>query len=734
MTGNLCPSHKLSYLKLIPKSGKDTRKLTNWRPITLSNCDHKIITKTYAGRLGSRMATCIKERQTAYIKGRIINDNIRAILGSVCTANQEDAIDGLVVSLDAKKAFDSVDHKYIEKCLMNFGLGTFVPIFRILYKDLQTDVMINGQIVKGFKIKRGVKQGDALSCILFIMCIEPLLNNIENNPNIESIRSVKLGTELPKAYAYADDVSCVIKNNLGSVQGVFDEYGRLTRQSGLELNAEKTEILRFKSGQQLPNEIKLDVRYNGANYEVKTMNKVKINGIYFQQNQTVMREDNVEAALRRVDSQLRRWSTRRLCLLGKILILKTFGISQLIYLMQSIELKPSDFKRINAILYRFLWNRNYLAAKAPDRIKREIINTAVKQGGFGMLNIVDMDKGIKLKALGRLMESLHPYMGVIRTKVRLENFFFPKVDTLIDCMTSAAVDMLGIERRKTWEAPVESLEVNALKLIKEIRIQDCVNAVGRNSIGYFNLRIAGLLKIGDLNLNQLRVVERFIDRNLVNKCRELIPLNLNQQRPVMDHCKLIFLGNKLVDLTTLSSKVIRQGLGCREPICLFNSGLLLNPSEALNWANKVSKLTSVKHRNFLLRIAHKELYTKEKLHRYGLIDSPLCPRCDQIETFEHRIFRCEYAKRIWDEVLTKSRRLNIGGQPPNGDMLFNILGGGVENSVTTLTLHAEVIMRILSIPDDSSYLLRPQKFVENAVKLLIRREKEPQKDLLKTLY
>ena len=43
-------------------------------------------------------------------------------------------------------------------------------------------------------------------------------------------------------------------------------------------------------------------------------------------------------------------------------------------------------------------------------------------------------------------------------------------------------------------------------------------------------------------------------------------------------------------------------------------------------------------------------------------------------------------------------------------------------------------MRILSIPDDSSYLLRPQKFVENAVKLLIRREKEPQKDLLKTLY
>ena len=133
MLRNLGPTHKLSFLKLIPKLGKDTQKLNNWRPITLSNCDHKIITKTYAKRLSLRMANCIKERQTAYIKGRMINDNIRAILGSIETANLEAAVDGLVVSLDAKKAFDSVSHEFIEKCLSKFGLDSFVPIFRILY-------------------------------------------------------------------------------------------------------------------------------------------------------------------------------------------------------------------------------------------------------------------------------------------------------------------------------------------------------------------------------------------------------------------------------------------------------------------------------------------------------------------------------------------------------------------------------------------------------------------------
>ena len=118
--------NQLSFLKLIPKAGKDLKKLTNWRPITLSNCDHKLITKTYAKRLSMAVESCIDERQTAYLKGRLIGDNIRALLASVHTGNVEDNIDGLIISLDAKKAFDSVSHSYIEKCLDRFGLDNFV--------------------------------------------------------------------------------------------------------------------------------------------------------------------------------------------------------------------------------------------------------------------------------------------------------------------------------------------------------------------------------------------------------------------------------------------------------------------------------------------------------------------------------------------------------------------------------------------------------------------------------
>ena len=133
VTGSLPQSHKVSYLKLIPKPGKDSRKISNLRPITLSNTDHKLITKSYSRRLTEVAAAVISQEQTAYIPGRLINDNVRSMIMTIDLANEEE-IDGVLVSLDAKKAFDSVDHRYIRKCLVAFGLTSFVPIFDILYK------------------------------------------------------------------------------------------------------------------------------------------------------------------------------------------------------------------------------------------------------------------------------------------------------------------------------------------------------------------------------------------------------------------------------------------------------------------------------------------------------------------------------------------------------------------------------------------------------------------------
>ena len=393
--GNLPPSHQLSYLRLIPKAGKDPRIVSNLRPITLSNTDHKLITKTYAKKLTSIASEHIGGEQTAYIPGRLINDNVRALLMTIDLADNDPDVDGALVSLDAKKAFDSVDHRYIRKTLEAFGLANFIPIFDVLYKDLRSDIIFNGSAINGYKILKGVKQGDALSCILFIMCVEPLIRNIKENRNIERIESEFLPIQIPKTYGFADDVTVVTKKSEENINEIFREYEEFSTASGLMLNADKTEIMCFNREKNLNHQFAFN--YCGQRYVINGVERLKINGILFMQDQRRREAVNVAKAVESMERLLRVWSTRQLTLTGKILILKTFAVSQTIYLMQSITLGEVSHKAIEKIMYKFLWNRNFNANKAPDRLKRSIMETPVYHGGFGMMNTKALNDSLDLR-------------------------------------------------------------------------------------------------------------------------------------------------------------------------------------------------------------------------------------------------------------------------------------------------------------------------------------------------
>ena len=150
--------------------------------------------------------------------------------------------------------------------------------------------------------------------------MEPLLCNIEANANIAPINSQSLDASLPKVYAYADDVNGTVKDTDASLQSFFDEYGRLTKLSGLELNADKTEVMRLGAN---PQQKTYKINYLGQEFEVSSRERIKINGILFHRNQDQMVDENVAAAKARIDSNLAKWSRRGLSTLGKILILKT---------------------------------------------------------------------------------------------------------------------------------------------------------------------------------------------------------------------------------------------------------------------------------------------------------------------------------------------------------------------------------------------------------------------------
>ena len=708
-TGKLPPSHKTSYLKLIPKAGKDLKELTNWRPITLSNCDHKLITKSYAARMCTYVTPLIKERQTAYLKGRLINDNIRSMLATINITNIEEHCRGLLVSLDAKKAFDSVEHSYIERCLKELGFENFNPIFRLLYSELKTDIIINGKIVKGYSILRGVKQGDSLSCILFIICMEPLLRNIELNNDIEPISSETLGL-LPKVYAYADDVNGTLKESATGIQAVFTEYEKLSKRSGLVLNADKTEIMSLGS-----NEIKsYRIMYMGKRYEIVSKQKIKINGIVFQKDETAMVEDNVRMAMAKMDRFFRSWSRRSLSTLGRILIVKTFAISQLIFLMQSVELKSNHYKCANSLMYKFIWNRHYLAAKAPERIKREILNKPVKLGGYGMLDIASLDESLKLKAVGRLLSTQHPFLTLLRDKCNFNDFFNPTCPIGIESVTSKGMELITFERAKLWDNSLVRNNTSLLQKVKATSIGKVLSPAGKLSIPFFLIRRRGASTLGEITARELGTLERYIE----NRKLPLIKISMVTpmlNNPVDIEGSLVITKGKFKDLRKCTSKEIRESRMQPEPVVDLKLGIFLTKAEALCWGLKLSKLTAIKHKNFLLRVAHGEIYTKVKLHKFGLVDNNCCPRCGEAETLVHKFIECDYAKRIW-------RRVNCLRNLTPVELDKNILGCDNETNLTNLTINAEVLMRLSYLRDEQNYLIHPKIFVANCLKSIATHE------------
>jgi hypothetical protein len=96
-----------ALITLIPKGNQDKRLLKNWRPISLLNCDYKILAKVLASRLQKVVSGIIHSNQTGYIRGRYIGDNIRTML-DILEITKQQVDPGIMVLIDFEKAFDTL--------------------------------------------------------------------------------------------------------------------------------------------------------------------------------------------------------------------------------------------------------------------------------------------------------------------------------------------------------------------------------------------------------------------------------------------------------------------------------------------------------------------------------------------------------------------------------------------------------------------------------------------------
>ena len=186
-SGILPPSLRSALITLVPKTGKSPTERGSYRPLSLMCCDTKILCKALARRLEICVPSLISNDQNGFVLGRQAFHNIRRVLNIL--HERRDAKDNAILSLDAEKAFDRIEWKYLMEVLARFGMGEkYLKWVKLLYTEPTADIITNNLISQTFSLHRGMRQGCPLSPLLFLFAIEPLAFAIRHNPKISGIK------------------------------------------------------------------------------------------------------------------------------------------------------------------------------------------------------------------------------------------------------------------------------------------------------------------------------------------------------------------------------------------------------------------------------------------------------------------------------------------------------------------------------------------------------------------
>ena len=309
-SGRLPPTLSEANISLLLKKDKDPLECNNYRPISLLNVDQKILAKVLATRLQQALPTLISTDQTGFMAGRNSSSNTRRLLNIIGSPNP--VTPEVVISLDAEKAFDRVEWKYLYCVLAKFGFGSdFIAGIRLLYDSPTAHILTNGLRSPPFALCRGTRQGCPLSPLLFALAIEPLAIWLRGEGRVEGITRYDATHKLS---LYADDLLLYVSNPASSIPVISDILTQFGRYSGYKLNKKKSELLPINelSKKMPPSSFPFRVVSEGFRYL----------GIFVTASCRDLFNKNFRPLIDKCKLDLTRWSSLPLSLTGRVNLVK----------------------------------------------------------------------------------------------------------------------------------------------------------------------------------------------------------------------------------------------------------------------------------------------------------------------------------------------------------------------------------------------------------------------------
>ena len=630
--------------------------MKNWRPITLLNTAYKIASSCIAERIKTVLPNIINEDQKGFMKGRYIGENIRLLYDTMLYTKEHD-LNGLLLSVDFEKAFDSIAWSFIHKALDKFNFGEDIKRWiSTFYQNISSCVSVNGQYSSWFSVKRGTRQGDPLSPYLFLICAEIMACMIRSNDEIKGISVDDLKILLSQ---FADDTTIFLDGRKESFNACISTLKLFASMSGLKLNYDKSVAVWI--GRSRNSNVKfmpeLGLIWNPSTF--------KFLGIIFSVNIETMVNFNYASKLEQIRNMLKQWSKRNLTPFGKITVLKTLVLSKLTYLFINLP-DPSEtfLNDLQKLMFNFLWDGK------PDKIKRTCTFQTYEEGGLKMIDVKSflcalkctwMKRGcIENEKLFKMLVSMCPLF----TKIKHRGGEFVNI-LMQRCVNPFWVDVLKhYKKLNDICVPMSADDFACECLYYNVNIQRGKKVVYIREWDENDIKTVGDLIGSNGFLTFLEFQRKYPNVTSDFLLYEGIVKSAKEYAKRLDIKEIEVNENVLHDMPIVW-KQLSKGSSKLLYFCFVKRSIPLKCidkwSEAHNKEYDVKKVfthvikttSDTRLRWFQYKIIHRILPTQRFLFLRKIVTTPLCCLCNvEEETFEHLFWECERIQFFWEELTT----------------------------------------------------------------------------------